>query len=146
MADAEPWELRPFEGMGPVELGMSRDQVIELLGPPDIKIGDDPLLEEGYRGPAVRIEFDPDQRVVSVTALPDRPVTWERALAGRPAGELAADLTRDGHQVRHEALTESLLVHDLGLILFAPEEDGGLVEAITVTRRDYPDVGPSPCR
>lgn len=137
MAAVEPWELRPFEGIGPVKLGMARDQVIQLLGRPDTVVGDDPLLEESYHRPGVRIAFDPDLRVVAVTALPDRPVAWDLALTGRPADDLAADLAREGHQVRREALTESLLIHDLGLILFAPEEEGGLVQAVTVTRGDY---------
>lgn len=140
MAAPEPWELRPFDGIGPVRLGMPRDQVIELLGPPDMVIGREPLLEESYHRPGVQIAFDGDLRVAAITALPDRPVRWHLGLTGRSTDELTADLARDGHHARLEKLTESLLVHDLGLILFAPEENGGIVEAVTVTRRDYPAV------
>ena len=29
------FEIRPFEGLGPISFGMKRDQVIEILGEPD---------------------------------------------------------------------------------------------------------------
>lgn len=134
MAAAEPWELRPFEGAGPLRFGMSRDQVIELLGQPGRVLDREPILVE-VNGD-VQPGYDHDGRLNALhtagTAL-----TWRGiGLTDRPASEVERDLTAAG--VPSEADTSGPAVPSLGIELYAPWP--GRVQGVLVKSHEYEAV------
>src|SRR5919198_6283659 len=73
------WELVPFERVGPVRLGASREEVASVLGRPDREVG--PAQFFGAEGP-VRVTYDGAGQVLAVEVGPERPVE----LRGRGPG------------------------------------------------------------
>lgn len=67
----QPWELVPFERVGPVRLGASREEVASVLGRPDREVG--PAQFFGAEGP-VRVTYDGAGQVLAVEVGPERPV------------------------------------------------------------------------
>lgn len=134
MAAAEPWELRPFEGAGPLRFGMSRDQVIELLGQPERVLDREPILLE-VNGD-IQPGYDRDGRLIALHTA-GAMLTWHGiALTERPASEVERDLTAAG--VPYEADESGPAVPSLGIELYAPWP--GQVQGVLVKSHEYEAV------
>lgn len=136
MATAEPWELRPYEGAGPLRFGMSRDQVIELLGQPEVVIHREPFLVEAIGD--VHPEYGRDGRLVGfVTA--GSALAWHGiTLTERPVSEVEHDLTAAG--VAYEPDEDGPVVSSLGIEIYAPDDEDyepRRVQGVLVKSREY---------
>lgn len=119
MATAEPWELQPYEGAGPLHFGMSRDQVIELLGQPEVVIHRGPTLIEAHGD--VQPGYDRAGRLVMVQTAGSA-LTWHGIiLTGRPVKEVGQDLADAG--VQYQPDDEGGIAPALGIELYAPDDE-----------------------
>lgn len=143
MAAAEPWELRPFEAIGPLRFGMSRGEVISAIGPPAMVVEKDPVLVEAHDGTNVQATYDPAGRLIAVEAEPGRVFSYLGiALSGRAVAEVRRDLESRQVANQWDENNSSLVVPALGLSLYAPRESHqpGYVQGVMATTTDYDDV------
>ena len=135
MATTEPWELHPYEGAGPLHFGMSRDQVIDLLGQPRRVLDREPMLVESYR--EVQPIYAPNGRLVGAQTT-GAALAWHGiTLTERPVCEVERDLTGAG--VAYESDEDGPAVPSLGIELYAPDEGywPGQVQGVLVKSHEY---------
>lgn len=127
-ATHEPWTLVPFQSLGPVRFGMTRDEVQAVLGD-GVQVSEHRVA---YDAAEAQIEYDDEGRVETISAYPERPVVVQGAtLQGeRPVTEMAAELERLGYQGEDDG-EESTVFPALGLALYAPT---GVVEGLFASR------------
>lgn len=95
---AEPWELHPYEGAGPLRFGMSRREVIDLLGMPQVVIHREPFLVEAVGD--VHPEYSRGDCLVGVVTAGSSPLAWRGImLTGRPVREVERDLQAAGVEI-----------------------------------------------
>lgn len=143
MAGVEPWDVRPFGGVGPLRFGMSRGEVISAIGPPAMAVETEPVLVEAHNGANVQATYDTDGRLIAVESEPGRAFSYLGiVLVGRAVADVRRDL--ESRQVVHrwDEANSSLVAPDLGLSLYAPADsyEPGHVQGVMATRSDYDDV------
>lgn len=141
MATAEPWELLPYEGVGPLRFGMSRNQVIDLLGQPRRVLDREPMLVESY--PDVQPIYAPDGRLVAAHTT-GAALAWHGiTLTERPVSEVERELSAAG--VPCEPDEDGPAVPSLGIELYAPDEGywPGQVQGVLVKSHEYEAADPA---
>lgn len=134
---AESWELHPYEGAGPLTFGMTRDQVIELVGQPEVVIHRQPYLVEAIG--EIHPEYH-DGRLIGLHTAGST-LTWHGiTLTERPAGDVARDLAAEGVQCEPDEEDVGLVAPALGIALYAPDDDDyptRWVQGVLVKSREY---------
>jgi hypothetical protein len=140
---ARPVELEPYIGVGPIKLGMTKEEVQSLFGgktksfkkTPDVRVLSD-LIEAG-----VCVHYDDEGRAEAIElATPQEPTLDGRRLLGRPFSEVRAWLQALDLDLEVDASgAESRRV---GISLYAPgvnKDPDQPVEGVMVFSRDYYD-------
>lgn len=134
---AEPWELHPYEGAGPLRFGMSRREVIDLLGMPQVVIHREPFLVEAVGD--VHPEYSRGDCLVGVVTAGSSPLAWRGImLTGRPVREVERDLQAAGVEI--DDGEDGPVVPSLGIEIYAPEDDhypNRGVQGVLVKSREY---------
>ncbi len=131
--------IRPYEGYGPIDFGMSRAEIASMFGPPDSEL-------EGYLGTkryiyhqiGLFVDFDDDARVKFVqVGSPGVPVLDGLRLVG-PRAELLATLAERGYELQQgDAQTGdagSTYVIGRGTVIWCEDDE---VETVGAWRRGY---------
>lgn len=154
MADnhAIPWELVPFERLGPIRLDASREEVLALVGEPkfrEAEPGEDGTWlppEDDY--PSFSIEYDQDERVLGVECKSSQPVTYRGwLLTGRQRDEVEQWAAGHDLTVKWSWFHRTLWIPELSLSFWIPDVDYAPSNSITMVaagRRDYWQVVPEP--
>lgn len=139
-AGAQPWELYPYQGAGPLHFGMSRDQVIELLGPPRRVLDREPMLVESY--PEVQPIYGADGRLVAAHTTGAALIWHGITLTERPVGDVERDLSAAGAPCEPDE--DGPMVPTLGIELYAPDEGywPGQVQGVLVKSHEYEAADP----
>lgn len=58
------WEVVPHEQVGPLQLGMTREQVISAIGP-QAMVETEPVLVEAHDDANVQVTYDPAGQLVA---------------------------------------------------------------------------------
>lgn len=127
------YELIPFHGVGPVLLGMSRDQVQAVMGerPDSFKKPPYPSLIDAYHKAGFQVYFDEDDRVefIELSSLDAPYVVVYRSMKVFEvrADDLVESVSRDTHsEPQQPEPGYSYLFPQLGLSFwreFVPEDD-----------------------
>jgi hypothetical protein len=136
------WELSPFERVGELQFGMTREQVIEVLGEPDAVLYEQAVRVEGHEDLRVQPCYDPDGRLIAVQLLERTPFSV-RGLrpAGRELDEVQRELVCQG--VRCQLDRDGMTLPDLGLQLYAPQysfPEPRPIEGVLAMSRDYETI------
>jgi hypothetical protein len=137
-------ELIPFERLGPLVLGMPRDEAVRLLGQPSATLEEQPLLVEAYDD--VQSGYDRACHLVAVHTGPGRAVTFRGIqISDRAIKDVEAHLRDAGVRCEHDD-DGALVLPDLGVEFFAEELSykPGVVQDIFVKARDYSAATGSP--
>lgn len=147
MAAAEPWKLRPFDGLGPLRFGMTREEVHGVLGLPDQarQDGEEAPPEEDYFSAGVGLVYSTGQRLVGVEANPLREVVWDGVrVTGQPVQLFRQEIERRGVATEWDEVEETLRVPGAGLQLYAPSQTTAFpprtIQGVLCESRDYAEV------
>jgi len=136
--------IRPYEGIGPVTLGMDRAEVRSVLGgavrsfkkSPDSKAPTDAFDEQG-----LHVYYDDAGRAEAIeVASPATPILEGRALIGRPFEELRHWLEQMDPEIQVD--DAGLTAPSLGIGLYAPAATASPsdpIEGVIVFKRGYYD-------
>jgi hypothetical protein len=147
MADRDPWELAPFESVGPLRFGMTRDEVIATVGEPQLtrrSKHDSRFGSDQYQ--TFRAGYDRDQRLLSVECNRSQPVSYEGwMLTGRQSSEV--EEWAKGHGLTVKRSYEGMWIRELSLAFWTPEDDLAPPDSILFVlagRSDYWQFVPEP--
>jgi hypothetical protein len=136
MATQQQFEIRPYQGVGPVDFGDSIDVVASKLGPPDEIVRGKRYM---YTTNGFFVDIASDGTVEAVEFFrPDRASIDGVSLAGE-VSEVVRRLESHGYQPRRDDRDEaSIRFDEQGLILGeSPEPDE--MESVLAYRRGYWD-------
>lgn len=127
------WEIKPFEGVGPIRFGMSASEVEAVIGPPDSRRKGDDTEYRGDRAPIVSYD---DGKVTEIECYYDIEggVTLDGLdLFGRIGLEVMRELER-----RNGGALESVgmvLFEDLGITTGRLDQSGREDNSVTAFAR-----------
>jgi hypothetical protein len=129
------WEIRPFEGIGPLRFGQARDDVRALLGPPTRGFRKVPFAAteaDAFIELGLHVYFSPEYRVETVDAVaPSTATLHGLSFLGRPVEDVVQEMEEFG--LRHH----SFQFDDAGVGLY---EEDGVVRCVTVYPRGCFDL------
>jgi hypothetical protein len=142
---AVPWELVPFERLGPVRFDASREEVLALVGEPKFRHtgqGEDgEWLPDEDNYPAFSIEYDRDDHVLGVSCKSMQPVTYQGwLLTGLHNTAIREWAEGHGLTTRWSKFHRTLLIPELVLSFWIPEVDyapPGTAVIVGAARQDY---------
>jgi hypothetical protein len=142
------WELVPFERVGPVRLGASREEVASVLGRPDREVG--PAQFFGAEGP-VRVTYDGAGQVLAVEVGPERPVELRgRRLTRSELDDARRQLGELGIGTEMDESGGGVVAPEAGIALRTSSPGSaappGTVQSVSGFRPDYytvRDAGPA---
>lgn len=140
----EPWELHPYEGAGPLRFGMSRDEVIRLLGQPRRVIHRGPTLVESNGD--VHPGYDDAGRLIMLHTAGSTLVWQGIRLTDRPVIEVGRDLAAAGVESEPDGEDLGLIAPRLGIELYAPDDEDyspRRVQGVLVKSHAYEDADPA---
>lgn len=147
MAAAAPWKLRPFDGVGPLRFGMTREEVHDVLGPPDRARQDreEVPAEEDYFSAGVGLVYSTGGRLVGVEANPQREVFWDGfRVTGQPVQDFREEIEGRGVETEWDEVEETLRVPGAGLQLYAPSQTTAFtprtIQGVLCESHDYAEV------
>jgi cation diffusion facilitator CzcD-associated flavoprotein CzcO len=125
------FEIRPYEGAGPIEFGMTQDQVVAVMGRPAMtrktRGGD---IELRFADCAVRL--GPDSTVAEIGFSPRTQVTVEGIDVFNDPGSLGKLLARDGEAMESVGIVVLL---KLGIALSGFHDGDEDQKSVTLFRR-----------
>lgn len=135
------WEIRPYRGLGPVNLGETRQSVHAALPEePNIfsRSGEEDVGDEEYPGVGLFVYYDTEGLVEHIESfaagLDSSPVFKSIALVGRAVDSVVSDLEKLGVRPDVDDGASKLFL-DAGFAIFAPD----IVESLSVFRFGYYD-------
>jgi hypothetical protein len=136
----EVWDLRPFEGAGPLRFGMTRHEVIDVLGEPDLVVADDPLLVEEHDVPRVQLGYDGADHLIALHLVDGHPFRYAGILpVGREVDEVRVLFERQG--IRCDLVEDGIDLFNLGVHLYAPRHSDPdlscVVQGVLFGTREY---------
>ena len=140
----EPWELHPYKGAGPLRFGMSRADVIKLLGEPRRVIHQAPTLVESNGD--VHPGYDGGGRLIMLHTAGSALVWHGITLTDRPLAEVARDLAAAGIESEPDGEELGLIAPRLGIELYAPDDEDywpRRVQGVLVKSHAYEDGDPA---
>jgi hypothetical protein len=133
----DDWDIVPYERFGPVAFGMTREEVIERLGPPEGTHAG--LFHYGL----ATVGFDAQGGCNWVATSPGRPIRASVTgidLVG-DHDEVVGRLAQHGHEARQGAADEgdagSTYVDDVGVYLWREDSDEPVLDVVAAYRRGY---------
>jgi len=129
-------EIRPYEGFGPVDFGMTPTEVEDVIGPPESRFQRFPPLEEWlYQDSSLRIMFDSESQFEFVEFYePTIAVVQEIRLTGSYA-ELLQVLAARGYSVTHNGAVT--ICESLGILVGRERPDQQTIATSGAFRRGY---------
>jgi len=129
-------EIRPYEGFGPVDFGMTPTEVEDVIGPPESRFQRFPPLEEWlYQDSSLRIMFDSESQFEFVEFYePTIAVVQEIRLTGSYAGLLQA-LDGRGYAVTQRGAVT--ICEALGVVVGRERPDRDDIYTAGAFRRGY---------
>jgi len=131
------FEIRPYKGFGPIDFGMSREQVEEKLGPPDKPFADEERNRERffYDRFGFRVDFDESGFCWFIESWPPcEPILDGLKLAGR-FDDILAKLQQLGHETAGAIDSGDFL--DIGVALWREDDEREGIDSISAMTRDY---------
>ncbi len=130
--------ITPFEGLGDLKFGLSRQAVRDLLGP-DVrsyrKNKYEPRDTDSYRRLGLHLYYDADDRLEFIETTPPSDPTFQGVhLRDADLGRVLARLADQGYHATEDDAGYNF--KDLGIGLYVPES---AIEAVSVYRRGYYD-------
>lgn len=134
--------IRPFQGVGDIDFGMSREQVEQILGPPDQVIPRGEETEEWiYRGLDASVCFDHLGQFNEASMRGAVGVIAGVPLSGT-ASEVIAKLSELGYHPRAELFPTrygeidigNYIVDDIGVIIHRPHSESDEVAGVRAFR------------
>jgi hypothetical protein len=140
-----PWDLVPFERVGPIRLGAARDEVLALVGEPKFRHtdqdGDGGWLPDEDDYSTFSVEYDRQGRVLGVECKAPQPVTYQGwSLMGLRQSAIREWAEGHGLTVRWSKFHQTLWIPELVLSFWVPEVDYAPPDTVTMVaigRRDY---------
>lgn len=141
------WEVVPFEAIGPLRFGMTREEVATTLGetpkvsPPPQGIKPLPIITEWLDNEWAHAEYDLQGRLLAVESS-KQPIAYRGiSLLNRPAADVRADLERLGIGSQANDENNGFDVPELGVMLYVPGESDheppNTVLAVLAHSREY---------
>ena len=138
------FEIRPFDGVGPIRLGMSRQELRRLLGgevEAFRKTQDSPTLSD-YFNDYMAVAFYTPNDLLDAFEFSQGNVEWQGIqLMGRIGGEVLREMQQYSKQIEIDA---GVIFHDLGIALYVPswgtrpdEDEENIVESVLVFSRTH---------
>lgn len=131
------FDILPYEGVGPLRFGFSRDNVHTILGYTFSKFRKGPFAvsdTDAYDELCLHLYYDLQDRLECVEAFGSCPICYNKVvLLHRDIESVVSDLAKSGLTCRFD---DGYFFDDGG---FALVVDESTVEAITVYRRGYYD-------
>jgi hypothetical protein len=136
-------EIRPYDGVGPIRLGMSREEVRQALPVPAERFqkfpGAPPI--DRVRNPSLMVHYDHEDICEAIeVAQPGEPTLMGQELLGRSFDHLRAWFNEQDPHLHVDG--DGLISKKLGVGLYAPAAPNGphsLVEGVIVFRHGYYD-------
>lgn len=134
------WNIVPFEGVGPLRFGMSRQQVQDILhtAPHSFrKTVDAPSLTDAYDQFSLHAYFDSDDELEELEFFEPGELVF-LGIKGALAGTLreSTEVLRDTNSILFHHLHDQVVSTSLGISIWA---DDGEVRAVSIFRRDVVD-------
>ena len=128
------WEVRPFEGLGPLAFGSARHDVRRLLGPYwTFENAPGAVETDCFDGVGVHAHYDEAGRLELAEAFHPAEITLDgKSLIGRPAATVFDELESTGRRPRHVEGRYRIDSDGLALIV-----ENGQVRGVSVFRRGY---------
>jgi hypothetical protein len=134
----EMWEIRPFDGCGPVKFGMSRSEVRALLGShfSTFKKGAEAFnLTDSYDSIGLHLYYDGKGELDFVEAFsPCAPCFNEIHFIGNNPQRILAQMRALGHEAI--AITAVFCFERLGISIYVPSSEAVKIESVGLFRRD----------
>lgn len=136
LLDEVEFEIRPFEGFGPVAFNMSRAEVQSILGDPDTELRDGTRLRFPTWG--LFVDFDGEGRCEYIESYPPCIPVIEGLRLGGERWEVETLLASNGYRLCRRTGVEASTTEcaEMGFALWGEE---GKLEAIAAWRQGYWD-------
>jgi|ERR1017187_3575325 hypothetical protein len=130
------WDIRAFDGVGPIDFGTARNQVRSFLGPnfESFRKGADALtLTDAYDELGLHFFYDTDDRLESLVAFGSCQICYKNTfLLKDRVSDVCDRLCTIGVSFRYDDGYYLYYFDTAGFVLYAPND---FVEAVTVYRK-----------
>ena len=132
------WDLRPFEGFGPLRFGMLRSEVQQVLGTTPLEFRKAPSsksLTQAYDRQGLHAYYDDSDRLEYADVFDPCVLRWGGVdLLNPDASSVVGELAGLGVEARDDG-DGSIWFDSLGFALYAPDKR---IEGVGVFTRGYP--------
>jgi hypothetical protein len=134
-------DVRPNQGLGPLQLGLKREELRRALGTPSrsFKKAEDSTLTDAFDDAGIQIYYDAHDVCEAIeVASPAVPILQGRELLGKPFSEVRDWLSSLDPDL--EVDDSGLTAPSIGLGIYAPSAEKSPddpVEAVILFRRGY---------
>lgn len=134
--------ITPNKGVGPINFGMTRDEVRNILGGNVVEFKKTPMSDtftDAFNDYGIHIYYDSNYTCEAIEmALPADPILSQKNIIGRPFADIKSNITAQDSDV--ELDETGLLSFRLGIGLYVPDledSEDSLVESVIVFRDGY---------
>jgi len=128
------FEIRPYKGFGPIDFGMSREEVEERLGQPERAFPRENGEMLAYDG--IHIQFDERGVIGLIESFPPCVAIMHQTRLLGTREKLTRIVRGWGHEPSPD-IAGSIIFPDIGVGLWSEDLDGKQVDSVSVSTRRY---------